>query len=658
ARAQVFANMRSIVDELSVPLSRLRDQEWAATYDPDAYKGRAFASQLLVFERSDGSLAPVPMQSPNVTFFDYRLGVPMLIYGATTFAALLHVAMPWFRSSGMYASQLRKTAEAIDRFVLRMQDESISRTEYTPTAVLQQRTWSVFEIPRGGGPGGGYLTPPTYAVGAFDLVSYNDSFLTERYVAELQAGWNTGQRGLFNYNWPTQLLILDDIAASANEQARQDYTNLQAATGMFRLISTAAWLRFLSTPPMSSQTVSGYVRDSRTFRDEMPTVATSPSIVLVGIIKHDATLKRYDAHNRIRITAQEPGYVPAFRYRIVLRTINSIFGKEGWNSHDYVGDIWRADYEPAQGDPRCNRLRTELIHNSILSEVVLYEGESPSQTVTRSGEATLEASTFDWYVPVVSPWSRHVDIDVGVKLSTANFIPAAGTKGTVAPGGMSIHLLSNDDLTQGPMQVMKYSPPLDIGGRDELLDIDLAKLTDVPLDKAERRHVKNESVTIKWQLNWTADQLEIRLFGRPGDRPFQACIVVEEAVYSGETAPENLADVLSDQGLVEYIHTPFVSEVVNQLVLVPEEFFTEERKAIEKSIKMWREFIRRFAERAPIGPGDPIEFLDDSIRELATRSLSTSTLATVFDMRVEFAMREAPELWEAVVRESEQETKS
>ncbi|MGI9079178.1 MAG: hypothetical protein ACR2G6_17890 [Gemmatimonadaceae bacterium] len=50
ARVQIVADMRTIVDELAVPLSRLRDQAWTATYDSEAYMARAFASGLLVFE--------------------------------------------------------------------------------------------------------------------------------------------------------------------------------------------------------------------------------------------------------------------------------------------------------------------------------------------------------------------------------------------------------------------------------------------------------------------------------------------------------------------------------------------------------------------------------------------------------------------------------
>src|SRR5262249_7418486 len=169
ARLTAFSQMQTILDELAVPLANLRDQEWATTYDPDNYKGRAFAAGLLVFVRPDGSLAPVPMEAPNTTVFDYRLGVPMLLFGATAFASLAQIAMPWCRSAGVYAGQLRRTADALDQFVLRMQDECLSRTEYTPATVQQQRIWSIFEIPSGGGPKGGLpgsLAPDTYAVGA------------------------------------------------------------------------------------------------------------------------------------------------------------------------------------------------------------------------------------------------------------------------------------------------------------------------------------------------------------------------------------------------------------------------------------------------------------------------------------------------------------
>jgi hypothetical protein len=662
ARAAIFADMRAILDELAVPLSRVRDQEWAVTYDSEAYKGRAFASSLLVFERSDGTTPGVPMAPQTITHFDYRLGVPMLLYAATTFAALAQVAVPWFRSAGLYAVQLRRTADAIDRFVIRMQDESLAHTRYFPETVLRQQSWSVFEIPMGGGPKS-WNPYPTYAVGAFDLVRYDDKFLWERFGAQFQAGGDTGPRGLFNYHWYTPFQGLDEVAAAANEQAKQDYANLQVATGMFRLISTAAWLRFLSTPPKRSQTVSGWMSDARSYVDESPTTATSPSIFPVGVIESDATLKRYTARSRARITTQEPGYVPAFHYRIVLRTLRSQTGQEGWHNHDYVGDVWRADYEKTAADPRLNRLRTEFRENSVLSKILLYEGPSPVDSVQRAGETTIQASTFDWYVPVVSPWGVYADVikDTGF----AQLAASGGKKAMMATGGVSIHLLAEENKVSpssiagyGPvpaMQVMGGPAPLGAVAHvfDDRTDLgDLVALADVSLDKAERRHVWTEDVSLAWQLDWKAERLEVRLSGKPENRPFQVHIVVEETVYSGEVAPDNIADPFSDQLLREQIHTPFVAEIVNQLVFVPEAFFEKERKAIVESAKMWYEFFRRFSELRPIGPGDPIEFLERSIREMAVRSPSTATIAATLERRVEFATREAPELWEAVVAES------
>jgi hypothetical protein len=670
ARAAKFTDMRAILDELAVPLSLVSNQEWSTTYNAEAYKGRAFASGLLVYQRSDGTTPPVPAVSPTITHFDYRLGVPMLLFVATTFASLAQTAMPWFRSAGIYARQLRETANAIDSFVLRMQNECLARTHYTPEIVLSERTWAVFEVPSVGGPSewDEYFYP-TYAVGAFDLVRYDDSFLVQRYVEQFQAGENTGPRGLFNYHWHTPLEGLSEIADAANEQAKQDYANLQVVTGMLRLVSTAAWLRFLSTPPDRSQTVSGSASDSRTYVDESPTTAKSPSIFPVGVIEFDAKLKRYKARNRVRITTQEPGYVPAFRYRIVLRTLRSQTGQEGWDHQDYVGDIWRADYEKTANDPRLNRLRTAFRENSILSQVVLHDGPSPTERKQISGEATVKASTFDWYVPVLSPWGVYVD-----QAKYADYATVAGAGGSkkkkVATGGVSVHLMDTSflslaktptagivspsglhgDVEPPVMQTMGGAGPLTTSVVDDFFDFDeVFAVPDASLDKAERRHVKTEDVNLSWQLDWKAERLEIRLFGQPENRPFQVHVVVEEIVYSGEAAPGNISDPLNDEDLIEHIHTPFVAEMVNQLVLVPEAFFDAERKAITEAAKMWREFLRRFAEERPIGPGDPIEYLEQSIRQMTIRSPSTATLAATLDQQVTFATREAPDLWKAVL---------
>jgi hypothetical protein len=178
----------------------------------------------------------------------------------------------------------------------------------------------------------------------------------------------------------------------------------------------------------------------------------------------------------------------------------------------------------------------------------------------------------------------------------------------------------------------------------------VAALMDVSLDHAERRHARVETVSLAWEFNWTADQLDVRLTGSRQDRPFQVHVVVEETIYSGETLPDDLANILADPDLTRQIHTPFVAEIVNQLVLVPEEFFVEERQALQHGAKLLHEFNTRFLHAAPIDPGGPVENLHNSIRDQVSRSLSTATLAGVIGDQVEFAQQQAPDLWNAVLQ--------
>jgi len=656
ARANIFSQMQAVVFGLAQPLSNLRGQDWSTTFDPDSYNGRAFAAHVLLFEHSNGTLSSVTTQPSAATIFDYRLGVPMLLYGSTSFAALLQVAMPWFRSAGIFTTHLRKTAEAIDKFVVRMQDESLSHTEYNFGTLMQQDIWALDEIPMGGGP---RTSNPfnIYAVGAFDLVAYNDKFLWDRFVAQFQSGLETGPRGLFNYHWqpPSLNMKYEDILKAANDQAHADYANLQVATGMYRLITTAAWLRFLSTPPDQSQTVSGYSVSSRIFLNESPTVAESPSIFPVGIIKHDATLKKYRSRARFEINTQEPGYVPAFRYRIMLRLLDSKFGTEGWRTQEYMGDVFQTSYEPTAGDPHCNRLRTEMRPNSVLSEIQLYEGPSPVQPVHASKVEIHTATTFDWYIPIVPKKGTMVreEVDTRAALKASD----DKNKMTMSSGGVAYHLFSERSVAPAPFPVRDEKMPLRFNMGDEYFDPErFLSIAEVALEKAERRHVRFEQVTIGWELNWVADKLEVKISGDPDQRPFQVFIVVEERIYSGEAPPEHLADVLSDAQLVETLHTPVAADMVNQLVFVPEEFFEEESKAIKNAAKLWGEFARHYVNRGVVGPGDPIERVEQSINEKIRQSQSTSTLIANMDERMQFAKKYAPDLWNEVSQHTPQKS--
>lgn len=200
---------------------------------------------------------------------------------------------------------------------------------------------------------------------------------------------------------------------------------------MFRLTTTAAWLRYLTTPPIVSQTVSGSSSDTRRLIDLTPTTATSPDILFHGVVDEPATLKRYDARCRVRMTTQLPGYTPQFHYRVVLRTINSTYSHEAWWQRSYVDDIWQAEYVPAAGDPRCKRLRTDVQHGLILSEIVMHEGPSPTPGVAvPRRHATIKATTFDWYVPV---FSRGVRSSIATCRASRRWTPCTPPAAGLAP---------------------------------------------------------------------------------------------------------------------------------------------------------------------------------------------------------------------------------
>jgi hypothetical protein len=121
-------------------------------------------------------------------------------------------------------------------------------------------------------------------------------------------------------------------------------------------------------------------------------------------------------------------------------------------------------------------------------------------------------------------------------------------------------------------------------------------------------------------------------------------------VYSGEIAPADAVSPLADPLLREQLHTPFLSEIVNQIVFVPEEFFTAEREALERGEKLWHDFVTKFAESTTVGPGTPVVSLLDSVANHLLASPSTATLAAVLDERVKFASREHPKIWGEVLK--------
>jgi hypothetical protein len=650
AKLALYEEMEDVLDGLDVPLAKLAGEEWLSAYDVDLYKSRVGLSPVLVSRQADGSYAPVGSTAPEPTRFDHRLGVPLLLYWASVFPTMLRVVTPWFRSTGQHIERLRKLAKALDDFVVRMQSETLARTEHSAQSLLEHEVYPstlLFGSPLAPGVGSDFRSG-TFPVGAFDLVRYTDGFMESKWSEAFGAGWDTGRLASFDYTWDPppdvprlpawdRLADLDKGAVAANDQARRDYARLFVTSGATHLLIASGLLRYLSTPPDRSETVFGSAHASRSYVREEGTEARSPVIFPNVVVKRPATLRHYEGRNRLAVQTQEPGYDPALNYRVTLRTIGSKLGESSWRDRGYRGHVWDADYQPLPSDPQNKRLVTTFNQSMVVGSLPrpLYEGISPKNPVALSERRSvrLRAHTFDWYIPVVEPgWVSPV-VGVDTHAHSAQIPPPR------VSGALSVHLTSSA-APPPPMRVMSGPASALVNLADDFWDSELALATleEEGLQRAERRWVREEEVTLEWQLWWREGELEVRLWGRPEDRSFQVFVVVEEAVSSGEPIGEP-----------EWLHTPFAAEIVNQLVTVPQSFFDEEAKALAAGRKLWSDLERRFALSGPVGPGDPVAAAVIRGREMLAESRSTATLAEVLDMRLTAAKRHMPELWAQAV---------
>jgi len=605
-------------------------------FNTDDFNGRAFISLRLVTVEPGGALKPVPF-SPATAMFNYRIGVPALLYGFTTYMALLRAAMPWFRSQGQFAPLLRRAASAGDLFVMNMQTLCLARTDYNGDTLFQEKVSKSPEIP-------GmefdrsqtHLVNPTYPVGAFDLANYSDNYLMQRFTAQFVADGDLGRRGAFDYTFepPAGIVDFDVLAKLANDQAIKDYTELQAVSGVFHLLKLAGELRWLSTPPMTSEIVRGKAGSSRTRVGEIAAEALSPPIFPVGEIRSPARLRQYDARAQMAAVTQEPGFFGPKFYRVLLRTVECQSGAQGWHNRDYTEDVWQPFYRKADGDPKNLQLDSLIHiqdeHTAFLWQLELTSGHPSTETRHAQGTVTLEASTFDWYVPMFSAHSPFIEVEAEAR----HFPPIGGGKKVnkqqqiAMSGGLSLHAWSKNPE---PLPVLGGGFALATAHSDTLdVNAGVFALTDISLERAERRHVHREQVTLSWDVTWTGSDVRVALKGNPEQRPFQVFVVIEERSYSGAAGGENTIQ----------LHMPFVVEIVNQAMLVPEDFFKEEAAALERGEKLYNDLNSKYAQSGPVGPGDPIAGMLDRVRGQLTRSQSTATIAEGLNTRLEF-MREA-----------------
>jgi len=549
----------------------------------------------------------VAMRPPDGNHFDHRLLVPMVLYAAETHLACIRGLVPEYRTVGDFREDLKTFSRQIETLAKGMREFVLARTIYRPVQFGQLNHWEVNDDGLG-------ITPEhlltvqqrrsRWSVGAMDLREHNDAFfanfLDEMFRKEFFGYTTETRHGHMNFRWMPpaklrragrdndgkrlyQITNPDECADAANKQSEQDYADLLASSGYVELIQVATLLRHEATEPDRSQTVAAEA--PRLLRRSKPahpvTVESSPRAFTPVHITAQASREPQDCAATVRITTQSIKRAEPVRYKIKLRTLDSIVSGQ-WLEPSYDQYQW-SRYEPDFSDPGFKRLvlfTSNLALNDPLDRTLqLTEGSSPRETKRGGDVITMKAHTFDWWIPVRPPYTLDAPFS-----KIEHRLHRIGWNG---PSLDNTPLAGNDASTRAdfqPSSAIVTAPPVDpyipgISWKGGAKDWD-----------GERREPKETDITIKFSWTWEADRFTVELENLPSDRNYVVYVVVEELL------------VMSGQ----WLHTAVPVPITGQLTYVPQRFFDDERRAIEDGKRKLDEFLGRYAEVAVGGPLDPI----------------------------------------------------
>lgn len=579
---------------------------WETTFSQETYMDRQWLSipGHLRFLNPDGSLVFVEPLPDGALRYDHRIPVPLTLYAVTTFVTMLRVHIPEFRSTGSYVEQLKGIAHNIDGQVRRMRTESLALTFYEADH-MRDTSWCTTGMataaPRSMYP----AWEVTFAVGALDLCHHTSAFFDDLAVkSDAASRFLVGPLATMNFSWvsPAKLgRILppgdfhpqkvienpEECAAAANERSRIDYGELLVASGCTALIHLATLLRHLATEPDRSETVSGHISTKRFFETEMAATARSRDIFLKGVITSPARLRRFQYRANAKIMTQPLSRVGRLRYRVLLRTVDSMGMDDVWREPRYDPHVWTSQYIQDLTDPSFKRLQTTFNAKAVVGEAELASGFSPETLVQKQGHASLQAHTFDWYIPAPTPFLK------GGTKARAKLLAKARGAGWSGPGRVvqQAAIPATGVTTRTRPVPLRSGPGVVWPLPDALFE------TGIWVDgvaggrdwEGERRHVKSEPIEVDWNLTWNGEQLEIRVTSDPKYRSHEIYVVVEEELWSGEK-----------------LHTVLLAEMATQLMFVPEEFFTAEQEAVKHANEVLEDFEKRYAKSTPVGPRHPV----------------------------------------------------
>ena len=619
ARAQILLDQAMAANAVEI---LLQYNTWLLSYNPDTFKQVWPWAGSLLHLAPAGTPTPAPQPAPTLppyqNRFEHGMMVPAVIHAVQSYLMLIKALAPEYRSTGVYAGELRKFTGFLENLTSAMRAETLARTIYpvAPTPIFMDRfevdlePWEVIDL--GGLPPFIASTCTRFPVGALDLCVHTDLFFQQQRQAAIAAGsvdpwYGPAILGNMNSRWipPAKLEKFKatlpgpgaggthtetcyritnpgECAAAANAELGVDYSKLLVSSGYLNLVQMTTLIRHLATEPDRSETVKGDVILLRNPEATKDVTVKSENIVFTGVIESSARREPSRCRAIVPISTQPLREDRMLPYRIVLRTLRSILSPNQWLDPKYE-DYYSTRYEmdPAVDHAGFLRLVTETKDPWVLDEKELWPAilppehpsTSPRELVQHSDEVTLTAHTFDWYVPVQS--SLLGDDHLTDTLAALRSAGWNGPKPAPIPGKM----------------FLAYQPPSStLTLADELAIVDSYIWQGGTQDwEGQRREMAETSVQIKYKLQWQADRLRISLENRPQDRNYVVFLVVEE------TFPPS----------GQILHTALPVPMNGQLTYVPQKFFDEEKAAIDKANRIVLDVATRYAESGPVGPEDP-----------------------------------------------------
>jgi hypothetical protein len=540
--------------------------------------------------------APVPPIGIN---FDHRLMFPLASFAAETFLTCIRGIQPEYRTTSEFRYYLRDLSNNLADIAQQMRENVIARTIYKPEHFSGQQLFY--------GYGGVSLGPdfkpklsPTcsfWPVGAIDLRYHDDTYFNQ-FLPQLTLREALGQGGptkfgTLDFRWipPAVLESAGDryyrianpeqCAAAANAQSEQDYADLLSISGYPELLRLAILFRNEATEPSISQTVQA--QTPLLYRNPEPispvTVESNPIPYSSGnTIKTQAGREPQDCMCKVEVWTQPIGRASPVKYRVVLRTLDSYWGTQSWR------DISYADYQLVnyQADPQnAGFLRLNVSHGSleVASRPLVDEWtSSPAQDlIEREGTVTMEAVTFDWWVPVpsIKPFGE-----------TRNNLLKSGLLGQHRP--QSVPHPGN------PQMLRDLRLGAAIFQNNGRLIPELTWKTQSGDPDGQHRDLRKAMVNIRYELGWIEDRLRLTIWNDPADRSYIVFLALEEQM----------------QGSSTILHTAVPLPVNGLLTYVPQDFFDKEFEAFARTAKIIASLVPKYIPTVgEIGSNDGINWI-------------------------------------------------